>query len=90
MNKILMAVILIGVAGVTLADSPGTAMKPVTSFGYLDTDKDLRVSPGEAKASDYCWISRNVTANSPQESTVSLPDRAGTKCHARCTCAMAA
>ena len=50
MNKILLAVILIGVAGVTLADSPGTAMKPVTSFGYLDTDKDLRVSPGEAKA----------------------------------------
>ncbi len=25
-------------------------MKPVTSFGYLDTDKDARVSPAEAKA----------------------------------------
>jgi EF hand len=50
MNRMLMFVILIGVAGAALADNPGTAMKPVTSFGYLDTDKDLRVSPGEAKA----------------------------------------
>ena len=30
---------------------PTIAMvKPVTSFGYLDTDKDARVSPAEAKA----------------------------------------
>ena len=50
MHRMLMAVILIGVASATLAASPDTAMKPVTSFGYLDTDKDLRVSAGEAKA----------------------------------------
>jgi len=24
--------------------------RPVTSFGYLDTDKDARLTPGEAKA----------------------------------------
>lgn len=29
---------------------PATAMKPVTSFGYLDIDKDARVSPAEARA----------------------------------------
>lgn len=29
---------------------PTTVMKPVTSFGYLDIDKDARVSPAEAKA----------------------------------------
>jgi hypothetical protein len=30
---------------------PAIAMaKPVTSFGYLDIDKDARVSPAEAKA----------------------------------------
>lgn len=50
MDRVLMAIILIGVGSVTLAASPDTAMKPVTSFGYLDTDKDLRVSASEAKA----------------------------------------
>lgn len=35
----------------TLALAESTiAMKPVTSFGYLDIDKDARVSPSEAKA----------------------------------------
>lgn len=29
---------------------PTLVMKPVTSFGYLDIDKDARVSPAEAKA----------------------------------------
>jgi hypothetical protein len=45
----LMALILIGVAGVTVADDSATDLKPATSFGYLDVNKDLRVSPAEAK-----------------------------------------
>ena len=49
MNRITFAAIMLGIAGVALGNSPATDMKPATSFGYLDTDKDLRVSPGEAK-----------------------------------------
>jgi hypothetical protein len=50
MKRMLMAIVLIGVCGVTLADSSATEMKPATSFGYLDANKDRRVSPVEAKA----------------------------------------
>jgi EF hand domain-containing protein len=50
MKRMLMVIVLIGVFGVTLADSSATEMKPATSFGYLDVDKDQRVSPVEAKA----------------------------------------
>jgi EF hand len=50
MKSMLMTVLLAAVAVVTFADSPATEMKPATSFGFLDTNKDLRVSPGEAKA----------------------------------------
>jgi hypothetical protein len=31
-------------------DPVKVAMRPVTSFGYLDADKDARLSPDEAKA----------------------------------------
>lgn len=37
-------------SALVLAADSTVAMKPVTSFGYLDTDKDARVSPAEAKA----------------------------------------
>jgi EF hand len=32
-------------------------LKPATSFGYLDVDKDARISPGEAKA-DWAVVQR--------------------------------
>ena len=37
-------------AVVSLAEPTIAMVKPVTSFGYLDIDKDARVSPAEAKA----------------------------------------
>ncbi len=36
--------------GVAAAGDVKVAMRPVTSFGYLDTDKDARIAPAEAKA----------------------------------------
>lgn len=36
--------------GALASTEPTIVMKPVTSFGYLDMDKDARVSPAEAKA----------------------------------------
>lgn len=41
---------LMGWGALVFADASTVAMKPVTSFGYLDTDKDAHVSPAEAKA----------------------------------------
>jgi EF hand len=38
------------VIGVATAADIKVAMRPVTSFGYLDTDKDARITPSEAKA----------------------------------------
>ena len=37
-------------ASQSLAEPTIAMAKPVTSFGYLDSDKDARVSPAEAKA----------------------------------------
>lgn len=36
--------------GAAAAGDLKVAMRPVTSFGYLDTDKDARIAPAEAKA----------------------------------------
>ncbi len=36
--------------GTAAAGDLKVAMRPVTSFGYLDTDKDARIAPAEAKA----------------------------------------
>jgi hypothetical protein len=44
---------LMSCSALVFADGATVAMKPVTSFGYLDTDKDARVSPNEAKAD---WV----------------------------------
>jgi hypothetical protein len=49
--RILMLVAAMSCSALVLADSAvAMKMKPATSFGYLDTDKDARVSPAEAKA----------------------------------------
>jgi hypothetical protein len=45
---------------------PTIAMKPVTSFGYLDIDKDARVSPAEAKA-DWAVAQGFSTADSNKD-----------------------
>lgn len=56
MSRILVVSItaLIAAAGpaVAAAGDVKVAMRPVTSFGYLDGDKDQRISPEEAQA-DY-------------------------------------
>lgn len=44
---------LLSWCSLVFAGGATVAMKPVTSFGYLDTDKDARVSPNEAKAD---WV----------------------------------
>jgi hypothetical protein len=48
----LTVIALMSWSSLVFADGATVAMKPVTSFGYLDTDKDARVSPHEAKV-DY-------------------------------------
>jgi hypothetical protein len=49
--RILMLVAAMSCGQLVLADPiVAMKMKPATSFGYLDTDKDARVSPAEAKA----------------------------------------
>lgn len=50
MNRMLTLVALMGWGALVLAGGPTVTMKPVTSFGYLDTDKDMRVSLSEAQA----------------------------------------
>lgn len=50
MRRILALSMLLSCAFAVNADQPGAAMKPVTSFGYLDTNKDAKLSPDEAKA----------------------------------------
>jgi hypothetical protein len=52
MMRILTLMAALGWSVVAMAGSV-VAMKPATSFGYLDTDKDARVSPAEAKAD---WV----------------------------------
>jgi EF hand len=47
--RILTLIAAMSWSALALAEST-IAMKPVTSFGYLDVDKDARVSPAEAKA----------------------------------------
>lgn len=49
MTRLLALIALMSLGALVLAEST-VAMKPVTSFGYLDIDKDKRVSPAEAKA----------------------------------------
>jgi len=48
----LTVIALMSWSSLVLAGDAAVAMKPVTSFGYLDTDKDARISPHEAKV-DY-------------------------------------
>jgi hypothetical protein len=43
-------IVLMSGAAQSLAEPTIAMAKPVTSFGYLDIDKDARVSPAEAKA----------------------------------------
>lgn len=43
-------VALMFACGASLAGDVKVVMRPVTSFGYLDTDKDSRITPEEAKA----------------------------------------
>jgi hypothetical protein len=43
-------IVLMSGAAQSLAEPTIAMAKPVTSFGYLDIDKDARVSPDEAKA----------------------------------------
>lgn len=49
------SLVFAGEATVAMKPTPTVAMKPVTSFGYLDTDKDARVSPNEARVD---WVVR--------------------------------
>jgi hypothetical protein len=50
MRTKLVIVALIFASGASLAGDLKVVMRPVTSFGYLDTDKDSRITPKEAEA----------------------------------------
>lgn len=50
MKTTLVIVALILASGVSLAGEMKVVMRPVTSFGYVDADKDSRITPEEAKA----------------------------------------
>lgn len=53
MNRALIvtiALLLSGTVGAADAANVRLAKRPVTSFGYLDTDKDARITREEAKA----------------------------------------
>jgi hypothetical protein len=50
MRTTLVIVALILASGASLAGDLKVVMRPVTSFGYLDTDKDSRITPKEAEA----------------------------------------
>jgi hypothetical protein len=52
-NGKLTFIALMSWSSLVFAGGTTVVMKPVTSFGYLDTDKDARVSPHEAKAD---WV----------------------------------
>lgn len=54
-RSLMVGVMMVGGCSSVFADNTNAGaatkpMKPVTSFGYLDTDKDTRVSREEAKA----------------------------------------
>ncbi|HZF26682.1 MAG TPA: hypothetical protein VEZ88_10520 [Steroidobacteraceae bacterium] len=67
MNRMLTMVVLMTVASVTLADtSAGSGVKPVTSFGYLDINKDARISVGEAKV-DWAVAQQFAQADSNRD-----------------------
>jgi Skp family chaperone for outer membrane proteins len=55
MFRKLTVIALLSCSSLVFAGEATVAMKPVTSFGYLDTDKDARVSPNEAKVD---WVVR--------------------------------
>ena len=55
MIRNLTVIALLSWSPLVLAGEATVAMKPVTSFGYLDTDKDSRVSPNEARVD---WVVR--------------------------------
>ena len=48
--RMLTLIAVMGWAAASPAEPTIAMVKLVTSFGYLDTDKDARVSPAEAKA----------------------------------------
>lgn len=50
MKTTLVIVAVMLASGASLAGDLKVVMRPVTSFGYLDTDKDSRITPDEAKA----------------------------------------
>lgn len=52
MLRLVVVVVTLTVLGAAFAAAGDVkvAMRPVTSFGYLDTDKDSRIAPAEAKA----------------------------------------
>ena len=55
MIRNLTVIALLSWSSLVFAGEATVAMKPVTSFGYLDTDKDSRVSPNEARVD---WVVR--------------------------------
>lgn len=50
MKRIFVIVAVMFATGASLAGDMKVVMRPVTSFGYLDTDKDSRITPKEAEA----------------------------------------
>ncbi len=51
MSKAILVMLTVAFVGApAMAGDVKVAMRPVTSFGYLDTDKDSRLTPAEAKA----------------------------------------
>jgi len=67
---------------------------PSASKEAVSPDRDVMDALRSADETSHVacdhWVIRNVTANSPQKSIAREPERAGTKCHARSTCATAA
>lgn len=56
--------------GASLAGDVKVVMRPVTSFGYLDTDKDSRLTPEEAKA-DWAVMKRFEQADANHDGYLS-------------------
>lgn len=50
MKTALVTIAAISACSASLAGDLKVAMRPVTSFGYLDRDKDSRIAPREAEA----------------------------------------
>jgi hypothetical protein len=67
MNGTLTVVVLtLTLSGAALADTANTQAKAATTFGYLDIDKDARISPQEAKA-DWAVAQRFAQADADHD-----------------------